>query len=437
VSVIELPQLATQTRSTSHALRRVGESLCLRLDELCDQQVQIARGLSAYDVVSDDELTTSARRNVGRLIAVIDGAGTSTSLDPDLDERGAGRRRALQGLDGEDVALCYRMSMAVLRDEFIDEALAHDVPADEVLRVTRQLWALCDWYASELASARTQAANRAERRHGHRSQSFLSSVQRGEVGPAELAVAAAAFGLSGRESVWVIRARPSAAFVAGLRREIERCAVGGPVSPLLGTIGSDLVGVAVRPPSIAGNEGPVVVLGPLLIADLYVVFAESAHLLDVAVRFRLTGIVDRERVGVHLAVADHVPVARTLRAKYVTRVQHEAGTNADVLLQTIEAYLHLDRGIKTTAESLHIHVNTLRHRIHRYEEIVGESLCDTRAVVEIWWALVQRSSETDERAAIADSQQDSPSPGCVERADCPLTRSSANGSRAAPRRRML
>jgi putative transposase len=388
VSVIELSSRGEEITSAA-LLRTVGRSLASRVDELCRRQVEIARGFAAYEVVSDDELTTSARRNVARLVAVV-GGNPHAGPPIEVDERNSGVRRALQGLDADDVAQCYRMSISALRDAFLDEASAVGVDAESVLRVTRDLWSMSDRYASELASGRTQAAACAARRQVVRSQAFLTSVQRDEFGPAELAVAAAALGVVADQPLWVLRLREPAEAHAGTMHELERCAVGGMAAPLIAKIGADVLAVASRSPDERLLAGAVVVLGPRPLTGLRVALAESARLLDVATRFGLSGVIDRERVGVLLAIADHAEVTDTLLTKYVVRVEQEGGGTGTILLDTVESFLEHNRGMKRTSKALHIHVNTLRHRLQRYEEVVGESLCDTRVVVEVWWALLQR-----------------------------------------------
>jgi DNA-binding PucR family transcriptional regulator len=50
--------------------------------------------------------------------------------------------------------------------------------------------------------------------------------------------------------------------------------------------------------------------------------------------------------------------------------------------------------IDDTARALHVHANTLRHRLRRFEEATGANLRDPRVVVELWWALERRRLQT-------------------------------------------
>jgi DNA-binding PucR family transcriptional regulator len=46
--------------------------------------------------------------------------------------------------------------------------------------------------------------------------------------------------------------------------------------------------------------------------------------------------------------------------------------------------------VDDTARALHVHPNTLRHRLRRFEETTGTTLRDPRHMVELWWALERR-----------------------------------------------
>jgi DNA-binding PucR family transcriptional regulator len=50
--------------------------------------------------------------------------------------------------------------------------------------------------------------------------------------------------------------------------------------------------------------------------------------------------------------------------------------------------------VETAAEQLHIHSNTLRYRLARFEELAGVSLRDPVVPFEVWWALQHASIDT-------------------------------------------
>ena len=46
--------------------------------------------------------------------------------------------------------------------------------------------------------------------------------------------------------------------------------------------------------------------------------------------------------------------------------------------------------IEETARALHVHPNTLRHRLRRFEEATDANLRNASDVIELWWALERR-----------------------------------------------
>ena len=57
---------------------------------------------------------------------------------------------------------------------------------------------------------------------------------------------------------------------------------------------------------------------------------------------------------------------------------------------TLRAWFDQEMRVEDTAKALHIHPNTLRHRLRRFEEATGATLRDPRDLVELWWALERR-----------------------------------------------
>jgi hypothetical protein len=46
-----------------------------------------------------------------------------------------------------------------------------------------------------------------------------------------------------------------------------------------------------------------------------------------------------------------------------------------------------DQNIATTAHTLGVHANTVRHRVKRFQEITNTRITDHQTTIELWWAL--------------------------------------------------
>jgi PucR family transcriptional regulator, purine catabolism regulatory protein len=73
--------------------------------------------------------------------------------------------------------------------------------------------------------------------------------------------------------------------------------------------------------------------------------------------------------------------------------QHDAD-----LLQTLEAFLSNEGHWQATADTLHVHVNTLRNRLTRIEELTGRNIATTEARVDLYLALRARTLLRDEES---------------------------------------
>jgi DNA-binding PucR family transcriptional regulator len=79
-------------------------------------------------------------------------------------------------------------------------------------------------------------------------------------------------------------------------------------------------------------------------------------------------------------------VARALHDAIIAPVL-AAGRSGTTVLATVRRYLDNDRRLSETARELHTHVNTIRNRLARFEQLTGRDLRRSADLVETWWAL--------------------------------------------------
>ncbi|MGN6243481.1 MAG: PucR family transcriptional regulator [Motilibacteraceae bacterium] len=87
-----------------------------------------------------------------------------------------------------------------------------------------------------------------------------------------------------------------------------------------------------------------------------------------------------------LALQDQ-DVLESFRASLLAPLEeHDAGHGA-ALVATLDAFLTSGGRWQETADALHLHVNTLRHRLTRVEQLTGRRLDSTADRVDLWLAL--------------------------------------------------
>jgi PucR family transcriptional regulator, purine catabolism regulatory protein len=76
-----------------------------------------------------------------------------------------------------------------------------------------------------------------------------------------------------------------------------------------------------------------------------------------------------------------------LAADVLGSVVNYDAVHAGELVPSVRVWLEHDRQTERAAQVLHIHPNTLRYRVQRFEEISGRSLSSTASIAEVWLAL--------------------------------------------------
>jgi hypothetical protein len=365
--------------------REIAAELRGSADELTARQLTVLKKFRAYDKVPVEDLRRSSRRNVLRVVSMLNG-DDALPADALEDERASGTQRTLQGIPGEDVLAAYRGVMGVVRDAFIEVATAREVPFDAILVGTRLLWELTDRLSDVLVSARHQVELDVALREERQRQAFLQRVLTGNLAAPEIVQAGPGFGLASNGRYWVFRARQFDGNLPGLSRQLERSAAGTTFAPLVGAIDGDLAGIAVERPAVADDESLVAVIGPTNLTGLSQAFSEATRVLNVAARYRRRGLVDSAALSIRIAVVEEDELGEALYERYVVKVL-AASAMADAILDSVRVYLSARRRIQLAAETLSIHQNTLRYRLEQFASLTGADLAETETIIEVWWAL--------------------------------------------------
>lgn len=81
------------------------------------------------------------------------------------------------------------------------------------------------------------------------------------------------------------------------------------------------------------------------------------------------------------------------RNEFPQRVLGEALEHQE-LMNTIRTFFHHDLSLKQTAEDMHIHINTLRYRLAKAEQLTGLRFDRTEDIVTMYVALYFLDQDT-------------------------------------------
>jgi hypothetical protein len=329
-----------------------------------------------------ETLAGAIRGNVTRALTAL--RDLRPPSDAELEQAAAiGRERAEQGLSVDAVLHAYRITVTALWSRFGDLARERGADVTSVLAFSETLWLWADAVMDIVGAAHRDVELEQAREEQQRRDAFLLALLTGTLDAAELRRESATFGLDPDREFTPFRSRaldgpPAHRVIAAL------AGTGG----LIMTLDRDLAGIATQPP---GSMPRVVTgLGPAVrLEALPAAFAKASRALQTAVAFGQEGAFSLADLSIRPAILADEALGDAFAVRYLEPLQ-TLGRLGDELEATLRAWFDEGRRVEDTARVLHVHPNTLRHRLRRFEEVTGATLRDPRHLVELWWALERR-----------------------------------------------
>ena len=360
--------------------------------QACDDQVAGAAlatlrlVLPSYRHVTDEALRTSALRNSASARQTL--TARRLPSDKELSDAAiAAAERAGQGVYVQDVLTAYRLSIHHIREFLTEAATTGDCSPAVTLEMVQLLWALADAVGVRLATVHRDAEIEIAR-HGERQRAeFLRGLVFGSVAPAEIRRLGPAFHLTPDLRYVALRGRPAPGANADeLVRAIGAASRAVGQHSFVDVLEGDVVGVAPRAPTMADCPGIVGVGPPADLTAIEPSFATASRVLEVAECFGQPGVYRLEDLSLRVAVAAEDELGELLVQRYL-RPLEKLGGKAEVVLDTVAAFIEHGLSVKATAEALDVHQNTVRYRLGRFEELTGACLERPVVAFEVWWAM--------------------------------------------------
>lgn len=307
------------------------------------------------------------------------------SADGDLEEfRGLGSRWAEVGLPLGAVLTAWRTWGSTVQS-YLSADCALDSPTLTACSQLAEAWADLGMVAT--ADAHRRAELKLERNGLVSRDEVVRRVLFDGGAPSALVEGAATYGIDTSRTYRAIRARPNA---PDARAELLDCLRPRPHAGyrggLLAEIDGDICGFVANRPDEQLPMGVVGVSDPAPLTILPRAFRQATRILDAAFLAGQNGVFEMADVGVLPAVLRDGEVGESLVDRYVSPLEDLKG-GFEVTLDTVESFIENGLRYEPTAQALIVHVNTVRYRVGRFEELTGCSLREGRAVVEAWWAL--------------------------------------------------
>ncbi|MEU8467339.1 helix-turn-helix domain-containing protein [Streptomyces sp. NPDC029006] len=352
----------------------------------------LADHIPSYRVVPRELLDQIWHRHFQRALAVLrDG---TVPAPEDFDEAEVARDRVSRGVPLSDGLRAFRRALSAIRDLFIAEAAEAGLDPALIVDRTKCLWELADVASLQIAAVHRQAEVASALFDARRRAGFLRGLLHGTLSAAEIHSGAAIYGLDLARPYRALRAVPYGnvgpdALERALDSDCRRNGRGA----LLTVLDEAVVGVIEGKPETGDLEVTAGLGPPTDLGAAHRSFRAAGRLLEVARAYGLRGVYDLGDLSWRVAVVAEPDLAELLLDRYLRPLEAEGEFGA-LIEESVRGYLEKGRRIREVARGAHVHVNTVRYRLRRFEELTGTSLDAPDTAVELSWALAARELRT-------------------------------------------
>jgi putative transposase len=368
----------TQPEPLAALLARLGDALPDLVDETC---TRIYRDQESYAGVDREALVSSVERNLGIALAALR-AGRAPTPDRLPEAEQTARERHAVGVPVEEIIRAFRVSISLIYEAFLSSALSVGMPMDDVTRGSRVLWDVGDAFTTRVVTTYHDLDLGARLADARRRTAAVRSILAGE-SPADPAW----YALDPHHRYAAVHCAVSDPQRAeAIRRLLEETG-SLPGFPALVVLDEDAcLGMVATTPKDPPYGLPVG-LGPFVFADEMPRSDRTARLaLQVARRLGRSGVQGIDDLQWRLAAVSRPDVWRRYAQVFLRPLEPEGSFGLD-LLAAVRAWLRHGRSMQRAADALTVHVNTMRYRLARYQDLTGCDYDNPDDLVGLIWVV--------------------------------------------------
>ncbi|MGW4562560.1 PucR family transcriptional regulator [Streptomyces sp. NPDC004561] len=346
----------------------------------------------SYRVVPRELLDQIWHRHFQRAVGVLR-EGTVPAPE-DFHEADVAWDRVARGVPLGDGLRAFRRALSAIRDLFLAEATERGLDPVLVVDRTKCLWELADVASLQIAAVHRQAEVASALLDARRRADFLRGLLYGTLSAAEIQSGAAMYGLDPSRRYRAIRAVPNGDMGAdALERSLGPHGRRNGRGTLVTVLDEAVVGLVEEKPETGELQVTAGLGPPTDLAAAHRSFRAAGRLLEAARAYGLHGVYELGDLSWRVAVVAEPDLAELLLDRYLRPLEAEGEFGA-LIEESVRGYLENGRQIRDVARGAHVHVNTVRYRLRRFEELTGTSLDAPDTVVELSWALAARELRT-------------------------------------------
>ena len=324
--------------------------------------------IPGYELVDAGPIRESSIRNTALIIRVIN-AGAEPKAEDLPEALRLADERIVQNVPLGSVLHGFRMSLGEILEHLVQEFLAvNDAFSTRATRVYRD---------HEVATAIADSVRRSE---------WIGKAVSEGSELSELLWGAAMYDVPADSPLRALAA--TSPDHAKAETQIQKWAQRAGVRVLTSVQPSVIVGIVIGEPK-RNVDGPGFAVGlgrAEVLSKLADSYKDASLVLKAADNLKLNEVQRAQDLSWKLAIHASPRVTEILAQKYVEPLR-ESGEFAHEIVESLRAYVDNQMNIPAAARSIPVHVNTLRYRLRRFEELTGCYLEDTSTVIEVSWVL--------------------------------------------------
>ncbi|MFH5821870.1 helix-turn-helix domain-containing protein [Georgenia sp. AZ-5] len=357
--------------------------LMARRELFVDDVLKEIRARASYRTVDDDELRAAVTRHVDGVLAHFAEAEFQlTSADLAFFHH-MGATRAREGVSIRDLVAVWRRLTERLQEEAY-RLVAHVPNRGELLLRTVEITNQLDRGMLAMVSGYEDAEIETDTAGLIRTGNTLMVLFSPETTSEHWETTLGSSGLDPASTYRVFRCRPTgdeplARTVRYLRHHQRTCGV-----LRFGLADDDVVGIADA--EVLDPPVPVGVSAAVPPARFPAAFRTATRALRAALALGCPAASTMDDLGLIPAVLDDHDVGEAMHRRFIRPVLRGCA-DPESVLRTVMTFLDCHRSVSDTASRMHLHTNTVRYRVARFEDLTDSSLRNTGQLVQVWWAL--------------------------------------------------
>lgn len=340
----------------------------------------VHREQDSYREVSNESLYLAVHRNMLTAVRVLRNRPAHPRDYLDQVSRTI-RERHQVGIPLEEAVRAFALCIWQIHQRFLEVCTEEGVDQQQVLDGSNALWRLGDAITTQVVTVYNELDLQQLLLDAQRRADLVRRLLAGLVSAAELKE----LGLDPAGRYAAVRCTSALGLTVADQRQLEQSGSQPGREAVLAIVEGECLGLVVCPPQPPPDV--LVAMGTQVpLSEVARSFEIADRVSHVARHAGLTGVQGLEDLTWRVAAVDQPELARLLRSRILEPLADEGGFGAE-LEASVRSYLGQGMSIPRAAADQNLHVNTMRYRLRRFEEVTGTDLTDPADLADVIWAL--------------------------------------------------